>query len=48
MTLGRIEEVLDEVETEARADFSSETLRYVVETLDTIRRRLGLDTSELE
>jgi hypothetical protein len=46
MTLGRVEEVLDEVETDARRDFRPETLRYVIETLDEIRRRLGLDSSE--
>jgi hypothetical protein len=46
MTLGRVEEVLGEVEADARRDFRPETLKYVVETLDEVRRRLGLDTSE--
>ena len=46
MTLSRVEEVLDEVEADARFDFRPETLRYVIETLDEIRRRLGLDMSE--
>jgi hypothetical protein len=48
MTLGRVEEVLDEVESDARHDFRPETLKYVIETLDEIRRRLGLDLSEDE
>lgn len=48
MTLGRVEEVLDEMEAEARLDFKPETLRYVLETIDEIRRRLGLDPSEDE
>lgn len=46
MTLGRVEEVLDEMEVEAAADFKPETFRYVKETLDEIRRRLGITTSE--
>lgn len=48
MTLGRVEEVLDEVESDARRDYRPETLRYVVKTLDEVRRRLGLDPSEDE
>ena len=46
MTLGRVEEVLDEVEADAERDFSPETRRYIVETLNEIRRRLGLDVVE--
>lgn len=46
MTLGRVEEVLDEVEADARRDFRPETLKYVIETLDAVRRQLGLDPSE--
>lgn len=46
MTLGRVEEVLDEMEAEAERDYTPQTLRYIVETLDEIRRRLGLTTSE--
>ena len=48
MTLGRIEEVLDEVEEDAVRDFKPETFRYIKETLDEIRRRLGLTVSELD
>jgi hypothetical protein len=48
MTLGRVEEVLDEVEADARRDYTPETLRYVLETLNEIRSRLGLDQSEDE
>ena len=48
MTLGKIKEVLDEVETAAYFDYTPETRRYVIETIDDIRRRLGLDTSEGE
>jgi len=46
MTLGRLEEILDEMEDEARRDFRPETFKYVLETIDEIRRRVGLDTSE--
>ena len=48
MTLGRIAEVLDELEEDARYDYSPETFRYVRETLNEVRKRLGLDTSEDE
>ena len=46
MTLGRVEEVLNEVEEDTARDFSAGTHRYIIETLDDIRRRLGLDTPE--
>lgn len=46
MTLGRIAEVLDEIEADAERDFTPNTLRYIRDTLDEVRRRLGLDTSE--
>ena len=46
MTLGRVEEVLDEVEDDVERDYSPETRRYIVEVLDDIRRRLGLDPPE--
>ncbi len=45
MTLGRVEEVLNEVEADLRYSHTPETFRYVVEALDTVRRELGLDTS---
>lgn len=48
VTLGRVEEILDEVEADARRDYRPETLRYVIEALDEVRRRLGLDLSEDE
>lgn len=43
MTLGRVEEVLDEVEADARHDYTPETLRYVREALNRVRVALGLD-----
>lgn len=44
MTLGRIEEVLDEVQGEAEMDYRPETFRYVLEALNEVRTRLQLDT----
>ena len=49
--LGRQElmaEILDEIEADARRDYRPETLKYVIETLDEVRRQLGLDLSEDE
>ena len=46
MTLGRLEEILDEIEADARRDYQPETLKYVIETLDAVRRQLDLDLSE--
>jgi hypothetical protein len=43
MTLGRVEEVLDEVQEEATRDFTPETFRYIRETLNRVRVALGLD-----
>jgi len=43
MTLGRVEEVLDEVQEDAESDYSPDTLRYIVEVLNEVRTRLGLD-----
>lgn len=45
MTLGRIEEVLDEVEAEAKLDYTPETFKYVREALNRVRVELGLDLS---
>lgn len=46
MTLGRVEEVLDEVAEDAERDYSPATLRYVLETLNEVRRKLGIDVLE--
>lgn len=46
MTLGKVEEVLYEVEADALRDYKPETFKYVLETLNTIRERLGLEKSE--
>lgn len=46
MTLGRIEEILDEVQGEAEMDYRPETFRYVLDTLNEVRYRLGLDRRE--
>lgn len=46
MTLGRVEEVLNEVEADTERDYRPETFKYVRETLNEIRRRLGLDVVE--
>jgi len=43
VTLGRVEEILDEVEADARRDYRPETLKYILDTLNEVRRRLGLD-----
>lgn len=43
MTLGRLEEVLDEMDAEAKLDFRPETFKYIHEALNEVRRRLGLD-----
>lgn len=48
MTLGRLAEVLDEMQEDAERDFRPETLKYVIETLNEIRRRSGLDTRDAE
>jgi hypothetical protein len=42
MTLGKVEEVLDEIETDVRRDYRPETLKYVLETLNRVRHELGL------
>jgi hypothetical protein len=44
MTLGRLEEVLDEVQAEAKLDYRPETFRYILEALNAVRERLLLDT----
>ena len=46
MTLGRVEEVLDEVQEDASLDYRPETYRYIVETLNEVRTRLKLDTRD--
>lgn len=46
MTLGRMEEILDEVQADARHDYVPETFRYIVDTLNEVRVRLGLDRRE--
>ena len=43
MTLGRVEEVLDEVQEDVARDYRPETMRYIVEVLNEVRIRLGLD-----
>lgn len=43
MTLGRVEEVLDEVQEGAASDYRPETMKYIVEVLNEVRTRLGLD-----
>lgn len=48
MTLGRVEEILDEVEADARRDYRPETLRYVLEALNRVRNELGLDVHLVE
>jgi hypothetical protein len=45
MTLGRVEEVLYEVEADALRDYRPETFKYVLETLNEIRQRLELPQS---
>lgn len=43
MTLGRLEEILDELQEDAARDYSPETLRRVLDVLNEVRRRVGLD-----
>lgn len=43
MTLGRVEEVLDEVQEDVASDYRPETMKYIVEVLNEVRIRLGLD-----
>jgi len=45
MTLGRVEEVLNEVEADAKFDYTPETFRYVREALNRVRVALRLDPS---
>jgi len=48
MTLGKIEEILDEIEFNARKDYKPETFKYILEVLNNIREELNLDKSNKE